>query len=184
MDDSQYQHQAGNNTLSALVNSLLSRVDKLEDKITKIELMNQKYMQRNFELTQELLKAKDSQKLLEKLFFMFLSNMNPSSQDVIVNSLFPQYGRKMSIEPPPIAPVVIDQDKVDLSIDEEPKIMRSKKKNGSSMIDILSSESRSVIRNDEVSDRRAVDADPHAATKVEDEATLEAGKNPNYQNKQ
>lgn len=75
-------HQSGANTelpahFTQLLNNLQSRLDKLEERFQKVEMLNQSYMQRNFELSQEnqeLLKTKDSQKILEKIFLMFMNS--------------------------------------------------------------------------------------------------------------
>ena len=59
-------------------------------------------MQRNFELTQELLKCKDSQKILERIFFMFLNNFGNSgcSQEALM-SIFPGMMRSRELKAPP-----------------------------------------------------------------------------------
>lgn len=63
-------------------------------------------MQRNFELTQELLKAKESQKVLERIFMMFIGNFGGhiGSQDMLMN-IFPHLYRQNRelIAPPPMS---------------------------------------------------------------------------------
>lgn len=75
-------HLGGNPELPShfaqLLNNVQSRLDKLEERFQKVEMLNQSYMQRNFELSQEnqeLLKTKDSQKILEKIFLMFVNSL-------------------------------------------------------------------------------------------------------------
>ena len=104
-------HQSGANTelpahFTQLLNNLQSRLDKLEERFQKVEMLNQSYMQRNFELSQEnqeLLKTKDSQKILEKIFLMFMNsfgNGGITNHDGIM-SIFSQSMRQRELVAPP-----------------------------------------------------------------------------------
>jgi len=42
-------------------------------------------MQRNYDISKELQKTKDLQKILEKILMMFLANMDPARQGAILN---------------------------------------------------------------------------------------------------
>lgn len=65
----------------------MTRVDKLEAKVESLELYNQNYLQRNYELSKELQKTKDYQKMIEKVMMMYLSNMDPTTKGNFINAM-------------------------------------------------------------------------------------------------
>lgn len=55
------------------------QIDDLQERMEKIEILNQKYLKRNYDLMQEnreLSKSKDNQKILERLFWYLMNSIN------------------------------------------------------------------------------------------------------------
>lgn len=92
---------------------MLSRVDKLEAKVESLEMYNQNFMQRNYELSKELQKTKDYQKMIEKVMMMYVSNMDPASKGNFLN-VMSSISRKPQLEAPPI---IVEPDRIDGTVD-------------------------------------------------------------------
>lgn len=65
--------------MTSILNNIQMKLESIEDRLGKVERLNQRYIERNFDLMQEnqdLIKSKDSSKILERLFLFLVGSMN------------------------------------------------------------------------------------------------------------